>query len=79
MFGVGAVEPAAALVAGQAFTPYHLFTLVLAGALAFFGPQTWDFTRRLTWPKTATVIACFAIALILLAATSFHPFIYFIF
>ncbi|MDA0323540.1 MAG: MBOAT family protein [Verrucomicrobia bacterium] len=80
MFGAGADHPAAAaLAAGQAFTPYHLFTTQPPGVLVWAGPQTWDFTRNLTWPKTAAVIVCFTIALILLAATSFHPFIYFIF
>jgi hypothetical protein len=33
----------------------------------------------LTWPKAALIAACFALALVMLAATSYHPFIYFIF
>jgi alginate O-acetyltransferase complex protein AlgI len=79
MVGRGAGHPAAGLVAGQILTPYHLATLVLAGVVTWAGPQTWDYTRRLTWPKTAAIGAVFAVSIILLAATSFHPFIYFIF
>jgi alginate O-acetyltransferase complex protein AlgI len=79
MFGLGAAHPANALVAGQIYTAYHLGTLALAGLIAWFAPQTWDYTRRLTWPKAALIAGCFALALVMLAATSFHPFIYFIF
>jgi alginate O-acetyltransferase complex protein AlgI len=79
MFGCGTNHPAAALVAGEVYTPYHVATLVLAAVIAFGAPQTWDFTRRLTWPRTVAISFCFIVALILLAATSFHPFIYFIF
>jgi alginate O-acetyltransferase complex protein AlgI len=79
MFGAGVDHPAAGLVTGMAFTPYHLTTLGITAAIVWFAPQTWDFTRKLTWPRFAAVTVCFIVALIMLAATSFHPFIYFIF
>ena len=79
MFGQGVDHLSAGLVAGQIYTPYHVATLFLAGLVVWSAPQTWDFTRQLTWPKAAAISVCFAVALVLLAATSFHPFIYFIF
>ncbi len=79
MFGMGVDTTAAGLVSGLAFTPYHLATLVLTAVIVWAGPQTWDFTRVLTWPKAVAITLCFILALTLLAATSFHPFIYFIF
>ncbi len=79
MFAFGSHNPMADLVVGQIYTTYHVATLVIAGVVAWFAPQTWDFTRRLTWPRAVAISLCFIVALILLAATSFHPFIYFIF
>ena len=79
MIGFGAADPASGLVAGQIYTTYHIVTLFLTGIIVWCAPQTWDYTRKLSWPKTALVSIGFIVALILLAATSFHPFIYFIF
>ena len=69
----------AILVGGQMFTVYHAATLVFAAIVVWFGVQTWDFTRSITWPKAALVVTLFLTAMLMLVATSFHPFIYFIF
>ena len=79
MFGFGNDHVTASLVTGQIITTYHIASLMLALFLAWFGPQTWDFTRKLTWPKLALITVLFVTALIMLSATSFSPFIYFIF
>jgi alginate O-acetyltransferase complex protein AlgI len=42
-------------------------------------PQTWDWTRQLTWPKVIACIASFWLACILLVSQAYNPFIYFIF
>ncbi len=78
MFGLDG-EGNADLVGGQIHTAYHLATILAAGLVAFVGVQSWDFTRRLTWPRLAGIGIGFAVALVVLSATSFHPFIYFIF
>ena len=52
---------------------------LLAGITIWALPQTWDFTRRLTWPKIAWCILLFFISLIALTTQSYNPFIYFIF
>ena len=79
-FGTTASNAAnAALVGGQIYTTYHVGTVIIAAIAVWFGPQTWDFTRNITWPKLAVIAALFLLSIILLAATSFHPFIYFIF
>jgi alginate O-acetyltransferase complex protein AlgI len=79
MFGLADTAAGAALVSAQIHTTYHMATFVLAGAFAWFGTQTWDFTRRLTPARAAIVTALFVVAVIVLVATAFHPFIYFIF
>jgi hypothetical protein len=42
-------------------------------------PQTWDWTRRLTWPRAAMALGCLALALVAMASQGYNPFIYFIF
>lgn len=79
MFGMGADHDAVGLVGGQIYTMYHLGTLIFAAGIVWFGQQSWDFTRVISWPKLAVMTVGFAVAMVLLAATSFHPFIYFIF
>ncbi len=79
MFGFGGDSPQAALVSGQIYSLYHVGTVVLAAVICWFGVQTWDFTRNLSWPRIAVVWVMFALAILMLVATSFHPFIYFIF
>ena len=79
MLGFGAPTPGTAILSGLIYTSYHLATLVIAGLVAWFGVPTWDFTREITWPKLGLILGLFALAIVMLAATSFHPFIYFIF
>lgn len=79
MFGLGPDTPTAGLVGGQIDSLYHIGTLIAAAVLCWGGVQTWDFTRRITWPKVAVILGLFAFGVLMLVATSFHPFIYFIF
>jgi len=79
MVGLAKGHDSAMLVGGQVYTLYHTATVLVAAAVAWFGVQTWDFTRRITWPKALTVTILFVLAVVMLVATSFHPFIYFIF
>jgi alginate O-acetyltransferase complex protein AlgI len=79
MLGLGPSPRGAALLSGIVYQPYYLLTIAVAALVVWTGPQTWDWTHRLTVPKVA---ACFALAwlsLTVLAAQAFNPFIYFIF
>jgi alginate O-acetyltransferase complex protein AlgI len=78
MFGMGGGSPAA-LIGGQVYTLYHAGTVAAAALVTWLGVQTWDFTKRLTWPRAALIVLLWAVSVLMLAATSFHPFIYFIF
>jgi alginate O-acetyltransferase complex protein AlgI len=79
MVGVGAASATAPLMSARIHTVYHVGTLLAAILTAWFGVQTWDFTRHLSWKRVAVVVVLSGIALVMLVATSFHPFIYFIF
>jgi alginate O-acetyltransferase complex protein AlgI len=56
-----------------------LGTFLLAGAIVWSAPQTWDWTRTLTLPKAAAVLAVFVLSVAVLATQAYNPFIYFIF
>ncbi len=47
--------------------------------IVWFAPQTWDWTRRLTWPKGLICLALLGLALAAMATQGYNPFIYFIF
>jgi len=79
MFGSGANSVTAPLVGGQIYTLFHMPVMLIAALVACFGTQTWDFTRQITAPKAVIIMLLFATAIVMLTATSFHPFIYFIF
>ena len=79
MFGLSAARPGAGLVAGIIYQPYYLLTFALAALVVWGAPQTWDFTRRLTWPRTAFALAVMLLAVLALTTQSYNPFIYFIF
>jgi alginate O-acetyltransferase complex protein AlgI len=79
MTGGMAAQPGASLIGGLIRRPYDLINLALAAAIAWFAPQTWDWTRRLTWPKGIACLALLGLALAAMATQGYNPFIYFIF
>ncbi len=79
MLGLGEAQAGAALLRGLFTQPYYLGTLLCAAGVTWAAPQTWDWTRSLSWPKAATAMALFWLSLIVLSAQAYNPFIYFIF
>jgi alginate O-acetyltransferase complex protein AlgI len=79
MTGLGATQEGAHLLAGVVYQPYYLSTFLIAAATVWTGPQTWDWTRTLTWPKTVVAFALLFLSAIALTTQSYNPFIYFLF
>ncbi len=79
MIGLGQEQDGAGLIAGLIYQPYYLIWFVIAAVVAWFFPQTWDFTRKVTAPKAVAVFSLFLVAIVVLTTQSFNPFIYFIF
>jgi alginate O-acetyltransferase complex protein AlgI len=79
MFGLGRSDPGAALLGGILYKPYYVLSLAIAAVVVWFGKQTWDWTQRMTVPKTAICFALGWLALVVLATQEYNPFIYFIF
>ena len=79
MSGVATSTAGADLVRGLIYKPYYVWTLAVAAIVVWTAPQAWDFTRRLTWPRTFASVAVLWLAIVMLFTQSFNPFIYFIF
>ena len=79
MAGLGTPQEGAGLLAGIVYQPYYLATFLLAAAVVWTCPQTWDWTRTLTWPKTSVAFALLLLSTVALTTQAYNPFIYFIF
>jgi len=79
MAGVGDLQPGAGLLSGIIYQPYYLATFVLAGAIVWAAPQTWDWTRTLTPGKAVLSLLLLGLSIVLLSTQAYNPFIYFIF
>ncbi|SDP47214.1 MBOAT family O-acyltransferase [Desulforhopalus singaporensis] len=77
MFGVASVPASSLLLDGMLYTPYHLMAMSL-GALVVWGcPQTWDWTRELSYRKIPLIVIVFVVSAAVLSMQSYNPFIYF--
>jgi alginate O-acetyltransferase complex protein AlgI len=79
MMGLARPQDGAGLLGGVIYQPYYMIVMVLAGAIAFGCPQTWDFTRKITWPKAVLAAAILWLSIAAMTTQAFNPFIYFIF
>ncbi|MCY3813837.1 MAG: MBOAT family protein [Gammaproteobacteria bacterium] len=79
MVGLGPQTAGGPMIAGLIYQPYYLLVMAVAAGVVWLAPQTWDYTRRMTWPKAAWAAAAFATALAVMMGQAFNPFIYFIF
>jgi len=79
MFGLVEAADGAGLVAGVIYDPYYVSMGLLACAVAFFAPQSWDWTRTINLRKAVLCGLALWLSLILLETQSYNPFIYFIF
>jgi alginate O-acetyltransferase complex protein AlgI len=79
MLGTAGVGSAADLVTAQILQPYALWCLGVAAVAVWLLPDTWEFTQRLTLPKSVMCLSLFYLSVGLLATQSYNPFIYFMF
>lgn len=58
---------------------YYIFSFILAGIVVWLFPQTWDFTKKITFAKSIWIMFLMIISVMALLTQDFNPFIYFIF
>jgi len=79
LFGAIDVPTGAALLGGLIHKPYYILSFAAAAAVTWLCPQTWDWTRRLTWLKILAALLLFWLSLTVMSSQAYNPFIYFIF
>ncbi len=79
MLGLASPQSGAGLIGGLIYQPYYVVSMLLAAAVVWSCPQTWDFTRTITWKKALWITAVFWLAIVAMTVQEFNPFIYFIF
>lgn len=79
MLGLVTAQPEANLLYGVILQPYYLGTFLLAAAVTWTCPQTWDWTRSISPAKAAVIMALLLLSVAVLATQAYNPFIYFIF
>jgi len=79
MLGLGSTQDGAMLVQGVIYKPYYLLTFALCAVVTWLAPQTWDWSRRITWPKVALILFLLWLSILVLTTQTYNPFIYFIF
>lgn len=79
MMALGDPQEGAGLLDGIMYGPYYLGTFLLAAIIVWSAPQPWHWTRTLTAPKAAVVLAMLVLSVVMLTTQAFNPFIYFIF
>jgi alginate O-acetyltransferase complex protein AlgI len=79
MLGIGSPQEGSVLLEGLVYQPYYLGTFLIAALVVWTCPQTWDWTRTLTFPKAVAIVLLFALSAMVLTTQAFNPFIYFIF
>jgi alginate O-acetyltransferase complex protein AlgI len=79
MLGLTTPQAGAGLIGGLIYQPYYVVSMLLAAFVVWFCPQTWDFTRTITWKKAVWITSVFWLAIVTMTTQEFNPFIYFIF
>jgi len=79
MVGWGSAQEGAVLLRGLLYRPYYVVSMGVAAVVVWAAPQTWEWTRRLSWAKMAICLLLFWASLAVLATQTYNPFIYFIF
>ncbi len=79
LWGALPAAPEASLLAGTILAPYLVGSFLLAAAIVWLAPQSWDWTREMRAGKLCTALGLLLLALVALATQQFNPFIYFLF
>jgi len=79
MFGLVPSIPASGLVAGITLSPYYLGSFLLAVAVTWLCPQTWDWTRHIGLLKAISILLLFWLSILVMTGQTYNPFIYFLF
>ena len=79
LFGFGTPSPGAPLLHSLVAAPYYVGSFFLAAVVAWFAPQSWNWTRSMGWGKALILAGLFWLSIVVMTSQDYNPFIYFIF
>ncbi|MFW6286778.1 MAG: MBOAT family O-acyltransferase, partial [Candidatus Sumerlaeota bacterium] len=79
MIGLESAPDSAVLIGGFMNQTYYVLMLLISAVVIWTFPQTWDFTKKLTWPRVLWIFLLFCLSIAALSTQAYNPFIYFIF
>ncbi|HNX49058.1 MAG TPA: MBOAT family O-acyltransferase [Thermoanaerobaculaceae bacterium] len=79
LLGLGGPGPAASLLGGLLYTPFHLLALAVTAALVWLAPASWRLASTLTPARVGVAVATLWLALALLSVQSHTGFLYAVF
>jgi alginate O-acetyltransferase complex protein AlgI len=59
--------------------PYYVGSFFIAALVAWFAPQSWNWTRSMGWGKVLLLAVLFWLSIAVMTSQDYNPFIYFIF
>jgi len=77
LFGLGDGAATSVLVRATLYSVDHVLSLAVAAAVAFWGVQTWDLSKRVTPLRAGLALGLFAWSVVALSSQGFNPFLYF--
>jgi alginate O-acetyltransferase complex protein AlgI len=77
MAGLAAIPPGADVIAASLFTPYHVLLFALCAVIVWFAPQAWNYTQKLTLPKTVVCLGLLGASVVMMWTQTVNPFLYF--
>jgi alginate O-acetyltransferase complex protein AlgI len=77
MFGAGAADGSAILLSAQLYAPGAMAAMVACAVLVFRPLQAHQWAETVTLPKAVALGATFCVAIVVMFAQSFNPFLYF--
>jgi len=73
------VSPGTPILHGLVTGPYYVGSFLIAAVVAWFAPQSWNWTRSMGWGKALLLVALFWLSIAVMTSQDYNPFIYFIF
>jgi alginate O-acetyltransferase complex protein AlgI len=79
MLGLLRQESGATLLPSLLYQRSSLAAMLAGAGVVWLSPQTWDFTRNLTWPKMTWAFLLLGLSVLMMLLQSPRPFIFWIF
>jgi alginate O-acetyltransferase complex protein AlgI len=75
--GAAATTASANAIAATIYTPYHVLVFAICVVIVWAGPQTWNFTQKLTPARAGVCLGLLCMSILAMWTQTVNPFLYF--